>query len=177
MCLPDRPPSPVGIAKASVAAGGIARDGDRDDHASMGPGDTSSSAWPQKMVSGALRDPRRVAEVGILVSERTVSRYLLHPRTRRSQTWRTFLANHLGDLAFAWAVTASFSMAITTSQHRLCGVTLFRRARRAVHQIGMDRLASCAPIDVSWLACRTVRSAAATVHVSALARTRRRRWP
>jgi hypothetical protein len=39
-------------------------------------------------------------KLGIAVSERTVSRYLQGRPTARSQTWRTFFANHLGDLAF-----------------------------------------------------------------------------
>jgi hypothetical protein len=39
-------------------------------------------------------------KLGIAVSERTVSRYLQGRPTARSQTWRTFLANHLGDRAF-----------------------------------------------------------------------------
>ena len=47
-------------------------------------------------------------KLGILVSERTVSRYLPDRLTRRSQAWRTFLANHIGNLAFASTMTASF---------------------------------------------------------------------
>jgi hypothetical protein len=39
-------------------------------------------------------------KLGIAVSERTVSRYLQGRPSARSQTWRTFFANHLGDLAF-----------------------------------------------------------------------------
>jgi hypothetical protein len=41
------------------------------------------------------------------VSERTVSRYLPHRLTTPSQTWRTFLANHIGNLAFVSTVTSS----------------------------------------------------------------------
>jgi hypothetical protein len=36
-------------------------------------------------------------KLGIAVSERTVSRYLYGRPTTRSQTWRTFFANHFGD--------------------------------------------------------------------------------
>ena len=46
-------------------------------------------------------------KLGIAVSERTVSRYLPDRLTAPSQTWRTFLANHLGDLAFISPVTPS----------------------------------------------------------------------
>ena len=49
---------------------------------------------------GRPANPRRVAEADSFVSERTVSRYLPDRRTRRSQTWRTFFANHVGNLAF-----------------------------------------------------------------------------
>lgn len=47
---------------------------------------------------GAPRIHGELLKLGIVVSERTVSRYLRgRPRTP-SQTWRTFLANHLGQV-------------------------------------------------------------------------------
>jgi hypothetical protein len=49
---------------------------------------------------GAPRIHGELMKLGIAVSERTVSRYLQGRPTARSQTWRTFLANHLGDVAF-----------------------------------------------------------------------------
>src|SRR5713226_7955331 len=58
---------------------------------------------------GAPRIHGELMKLGITVSERTVSRYLPDRRTRRSQTWRTFFANHIGNLAFASAVTSSFA--------------------------------------------------------------------
>ena len=45
---------------------------------------------------GAPRIHGELLKLGIAVSERTVSRYLRGRRTARSQTWRTFFANHLG---------------------------------------------------------------------------------
>ena len=48
---------------------------------------------------GAPRIHGELLKLGVTVSERTVSRYLPDRRTAPSQTWRTFLANHLGDLA------------------------------------------------------------------------------
>jgi hypothetical protein len=47
---------------------------------------------------GAPRIHGELLKLGFTVSERTVSRYLPDRRTRRSQTWRTFLANHVGNL-------------------------------------------------------------------------------
>src|SRR5262245_32008762 len=46
--------------------------------------------WPQ-WIHGEL------LKLGIAVSERTVSRYLRERPRRSSQTWRTFLANELGQ--------------------------------------------------------------------------------
>ena len=58
---------------------------------------------------GAPRIHGELLKLGTTVSERTVSRYLPDPLTRRSPTWRTFLANHIGGLAFASTVTSSFA--------------------------------------------------------------------
>jgi len=46
---------------------------------------------------GAPRIHGELLKLGIVVSERTVSRYLRECPRRPSQTWRTFLANHLGQ--------------------------------------------------------------------------------
>jgi len=47
---------------------------------------------------GALRIHGELLKLGIEVSERTVSRWLPRLRKPLSQIWRTFLANHAGDL-------------------------------------------------------------------------------
>jgi hypothetical protein len=49
---------------------------------------------------GAPRIHGELLKLGIAVSERTVSRYLQGHPTARSQTWGTFFANQLRDLAF-----------------------------------------------------------------------------
>jgi hypothetical protein len=49
---------------------------------------------------GAPRIHGELLRLGIVVSERTVSRYLRECPRRPSQTWRTFLANHLGQFTF-----------------------------------------------------------------------------
>jgi hypothetical protein len=49
---------------------------------------------------GAPRIHGELLTLGITVSERTMSRYLPHRLTGPSQSWRTFLANHLGNVAF-----------------------------------------------------------------------------
>jgi hypothetical protein len=49
---------------------------------------------------GAPRIHGELLKLGIVVSERTVSRYLPCRLRAPSQTWRTFLANHLGQFTF-----------------------------------------------------------------------------
>ena len=49
---------------------------------------------------GAPRIHGELLKLGIAVSERTVSRYLRRQRRAPSQTWRTFLANHLSQFTF-----------------------------------------------------------------------------
>ena len=44
---------------------------------------------------GAPRIHGELIKLGVVVSERTVSRYLREQPNRPSQTWRTFIANHL----------------------------------------------------------------------------------
>jgi hypothetical protein len=58
---------------------------------------------------GAPRIHGELLKLGFIVSERTVSRYLPDRRTRRSQTWWTFFANHVGNLAFTSTTTSSFA--------------------------------------------------------------------
>ena len=58
---------------------------------------------------GAPRLHGELLKLGVTVSERTVSRYLPDRLTAPTQTWRKFLANHLGDLAFTSMVTSSYA--------------------------------------------------------------------
>src|SRR5262249_39709601 len=50
---------------------------------------------------GAPRIHGELLKLGIAISERTVSRYLSDRPTTRSQTWRTFVANHFGGQTFS----------------------------------------------------------------------------
>jgi len=59
-----------------------------------------------------------VTEARIAVSERTVSRYFRDRLTAPLQTWRTFLANHLGDLAFTSMVTSSHGVFVASTHDR-----------------------------------------------------------
>ena len=67
---------------------------------------TANEGW------GAPRIHGKLLKLGIVISEREVSR-LMPPRTPKppSQTWRTFLDNHVGSLAsidFFTVPTATF---------------------------------------------------------------------
>src|SRR5262245_26355988 len=46
---------------------------------------------------GAPRIHGELLKLGIVISERTVSRYVRDRPPTRSQTWRTFFTNHFGD--------------------------------------------------------------------------------
>ena len=57
---------------------------------------------------GAPRIHGELLTLGITISERTVSRYLQRDRLMaQSQTWRTFLANHIGQLTFISPATSA----------------------------------------------------------------------
>ena len=59
-----------------------------------------SALGRRKLSLGRSANPRELLKLGIVVSERTVSRYLPCRLRAPSQTWRTFLANHLGQFTF-----------------------------------------------------------------------------
>jgi hypothetical protein len=61
---------------------------------------TENGLWGAPRIHGEL------LKLGFTISERTVSRYLPDRLTRPSQTWRTFLANHINQ-AFALTMTSS----------------------------------------------------------------------
>jgi hypothetical protein len=53
---------------------------------------------------GAPRIHGELLKLGVVVSERTVSRYLRERPNRPSQTWRTFLANHLAQFTLTYRI-------------------------------------------------------------------------
>jgi putative transposase len=78
---------------------------------------------------GAPRIHGELLKLGIDISERTVSRLMPKSRPRPSQTWRTFLANHLRDL-----VSIDF-FTVPTARLRVLFVlvVLAHHRRRVVH--------------------------------------------
>jgi hypothetical protein len=78
---------------------------------------------------GAPRIHAELLKLGITLSERTVSRLLPKRRTPPSQTWRTFLANHVRDLVsfdFFTVPTAGLRVLFVL-------VVLAHHRRRVVH--------------------------------------------
>src|SRR5437773_3218695 len=84
---------------------------------------TANPLWGAPRIHGELR------KLGIDVAERTVSRLMPKRRPRPSQTWRTFLANHVGDL-----VALDF-FTVPTARLRVLFVLvmLVHHRRRVVH--------------------------------------------
>ena len=78
---------------------------------------------------GAPRIRGELGKLGIQVSETTVAKYMLRQRNPPSQTWRTFLTNHIQDL-----VSADFFVVPTATFRLLFGfVILSHDRRRLVH--------------------------------------------
>jgi putative transposase len=80
-------------------------------------------------VWGAPRIHGELGKLGVEVSERTVSRLLRRPRRPPSQTWRTFLTNHvaaLGSIDF-------FTVPTVTGRVLFVFVVLLHQRRRIVH--------------------------------------------
>ena len=84
---------------------------------------TANPLWGAPRIHGEL------SKLGIDVTERTVSRLMPKRRPEPSQTWRTFLANHVGDL-----VSIDF-FTVPTARLRVLFVlvVLAHHRRRVVH--------------------------------------------
>src|SRR5467141_4066981 len=78
---------------------------------------------------GAPRIDGELAKLGITVSERTVSRLLRRPRRPPSQTWRTFLTNHVATLVSM----DFFTVPTLTGRVLFVLVLLSHRRRQIIH--------------------------------------------
>ena len=78
---------------------------------------------------GAPRIHGELRKLGVEVSERTVSRLVRRPRRPPSQTWRTFLTNHVAALASI----DFFTVPTLTGRVLLVFVVLLHHRRRIVH--------------------------------------------
>jgi putative transposase len=76
--------------------------------------------------------PRILSELRLLsydVSESTVAKYMTRRRKPRSQTWRTFLENHVGETA----AVDFFTVPTATFRVLFCFLVLLHDRRRVVH--------------------------------------------
>ena len=78
---------------------------------------------------GAPRIHGELCKLGIAVSERTVSRLLRRPRRPPSQTWRTFLTNHVATLVSM----DFFTVPTLTGRVLFILVLLTHQRRRIIH--------------------------------------------
>src|SRR2546426_5471906 len=78
---------------------------------------------------GAPRIHGELCKLGIAVSERTVSRLLRRPRRPSSQTWRTFLTNHVATLVSM----DFFTVPTLTGRVLFILVLLTHQRRRIIH--------------------------------------------
>jgi hypothetical protein len=78
---------------------------------------------------GAPRIHGELLKLGIDIGETTVAKYMVRPRTPSSQTWKTFLKNHMRDM-----VSTDFFV-VPTATFRLLFVFLMlsHDRRRIVH--------------------------------------------
>jgi len=84
---------------------------------------TANTLWGAPRIHGELRT------LGLDISERTVSRLLKRCPQRRSQTWRTFLQNHLASAASM----DFFTVPTVTGRVLFVCVLLCHHRRRIVH--------------------------------------------
>ena len=78
---------------------------------------------------GAPRIQSELALLGYTVDESTVAKYMIRHRKPPSQTWRTFLENHVSDIA-----AIDFFVVPTVRFHLLyCFIVLRHDRRRVVH--------------------------------------------
>jgi putative transposase len=76
---------------------------------------------------GAPRIQSELALLGLTVAEATVAKYMVRHRKPPSQTWRTFLENHVGDI-----VAIDFFVEVTVKLRLLYRLLVLRHDRRRV---------------------------------------------
>jgi len=81
---------------------------------------------------GAPRIHGELMKVGINIGETTVAKYLVRPRRPPSQTWKTFLANHVHQL-----VSADFFVVPTATFRLLFVFLVLSHDRRRVLHFGV----------------------------------------
>lgn len=86
----------------------------------------ANTRWGAPRIHGELLKP------GIDVSQATVAKYMIQNRQPPSQTWRTFLRNHIGQIA-----AADFFVVPTATCRLLFVLMILAHERRRVVQVGI----------------------------------------
>jgi putative transposase len=81
---------------------------------------------------GAPRIHGELLKLGIDVCQATVAKYMVRPRQPPSQTWRTFLRNHIGQL-----VAADFFVVPTATYRLLFVLVLLAHDRRRIRHVAV----------------------------------------
>ena len=82
---------------------------------------------------GAPRILGELQTLGISVGQSTVAKYMRHRRTPPSQTWRTFVANHIGQM------TAGDFLVVPTVIYRLLFVLVILRTNEIFRCVTLHR--------------------------------------
>jgi transposase InsO family protein len=101
---------------------------------------------------GAPRIHGELLKLGIEISQATVSKYMAHQRKQPSQTWRTFLDNHVTDLAsidFFTVPTATFRIlyVFIVLSHDRRRIVHFNVAEHPTAQWTAQQLVEAFPFD------------------------------
>jgi len=83
---------------------------------------------------GAPRIQSELALLGFTIDETTVAKYMIRQRKPPSQTWRTFLANHVHDI-----VAIDFFVVPTVRFHLLYCFIVLRHDRRHIAHFNVTR--------------------------------------
>jgi transposase InsO family protein len=81
---------------------------------------------------GAPRIHGELLKLGIDVCQATVAKYMVRPRRPSSQTWRTFLANHVGQV-----IAADFFVVPTATCRLLFVLVILAHERRRVVHVAV----------------------------------------
>ena len=81
---------------------------------------------------GAPRIHGELLKLGIDISQASVAKYMVRRRRPPSQTWRTFLANHLGQL-----MAADFFVVPTATCHLLFVLVILGHERRRIVHVAV----------------------------------------
>jgi putative transposase len=81
---------------------------------------------------GAPRIHGELLKLGIDVCQATVAKYMMRPRRPPSQTWRTFLRNHIGQI-----VAADFFVVRTVTYRLVFVLVLLAHDRRRIRHVAV----------------------------------------